>query len=262
MNPSIKNENHDSSCCFQKKNCTQLKRIRLRHEMRYTCRLRDEFSHHPLRLESGSGRNIWPDPYSHPFCTVHLKQVYFTNKLPLSVRYHTSIDPSLISVASHTRKTWKIASKGNRTSSFSVSLLRSCFSQVRYRAEWSNESAFRSILISPKMLMDHMPDAVLRALNSLTSERPFSLCPSAVNVSQYNTVWNTPCRDALLILCVKVVSSTSLTLYHPHSHHKDFGAKPDFKASQAFTLERHCEIWNRRDLAVNHVLVGAQRAIC
>lgn len=48
----------------------------------------------------------------------------------------------------------------------------------------------------------------------------------------------------------------------PHSHHKDFGAKPDFKASQAFTLERHCEIWNRRDLAVNHVLVGAQRAIC
>uniref|UniRef100_G3NMM7 sn-1-specific diacylglycerol lipase n=1 Tax=Gasterosteus aculeatus aculeatus TaxID=481459 RepID=G3NMM7_GASAC len=55
---------------------------------------------------------------------------------------------------------------------------RSCFSQVRYRADWSNEMAFRSILISPRMLADHMPDAVLQALKSLTSERPFSLCPS------------------------------------------------------------------------------------
>ncbi|XP_028989235.1 diacylglycerol lipase-beta [Betta splendens] len=65
---------------------------------------------------------------------------------------------------------------------------RSCFSQVRYRAEWSNEMAFRSILISPRMLTDHMPDAVLRALNSLTSERPYFLCPSASNNSQHNTI--------------------------------------------------------------------------
>lgn len=65
---------------------------------------------------------------------------------------------------------------------------RSCFSQARYRAEWSNEMAFRSILISPRMLADHMPDAVLRALNSLTNERPFSLCPSSLNDSQHNTI--------------------------------------------------------------------------
>lgn len=65
---------------------------------------------------------------------------------------------------------------------------RSCFSHVRYRAEWSNEMAFRSILISPRMLTDHMPDVVLRALNSLTSERPFSLCPSALSNSQHNTI--------------------------------------------------------------------------
>uniref|UniRef100_A0AAQ5YAT8 Diacylglycerol lipase-beta n=1 Tax=Amphiprion ocellaris TaxID=80972 RepID=A0AAQ5YAT8_AMPOC len=65
---------------------------------------------------------------------------------------------------------------------------RSCFSQVRYRADWSNEMAFRSILISPRMLADHMPDAVLRALNSLTSDRPFSLCPSSLNNSQRNTI--------------------------------------------------------------------------
>ncbi|XP_053196849.1 diacylglycerol lipase-beta [Scomber japonicus] len=65
---------------------------------------------------------------------------------------------------------------------------RSCFSQVRYRAEWSNEMAFRSVLISPRMLADHMPDAVLWALNSLTSDRPFSLCPSALNNSQHNTI--------------------------------------------------------------------------
>uniref|UniRef100_A0A673CR09 Diacylglycerol lipase-beta n=1 Tax=Sphaeramia orbicularis TaxID=375764 RepID=A0A673CR09_9TELE len=47
---------------------------------------------------------------------------------------------------------------------------RSCFSQVRYRAEWSSEMAFRSVLISPRMLADHMPDAVLKALCSLTSD--------------------------------------------------------------------------------------------
>ncbi|KAM4716283.1 diacylglycerol lipase-beta [Anableps anableps] len=58
---------------------------------------------------------------------------------------------------------------------------RSCFSQVRYRADWSNETAFRSILISPRMLVDHMPDGVLRALNSLCSDSPFSLCPSSLS---------------------------------------------------------------------------------
>ncbi|KAL6094627.1 daglb [Pungitius sinensis] len=65
---------------------------------------------------------------------------------------------------------------------------RSCFSQVRFRADWSNEMAFRSILISPRMLADHMPDAVLQALKSLTSERPFSLCPSSLNSNQHNGV--------------------------------------------------------------------------
>lgn len=54
--------------------------------------------------------------------------------------------------------------------------LRSCFSQVRYRAEWSSEMAFRSILISPRMLSDHMPDIVLGALNSLTRDRSSPLC--------------------------------------------------------------------------------------
>ncbi|XP_030256622.1 sn1-specific diacylglycerol lipase beta [Sparus aurata] len=65
---------------------------------------------------------------------------------------------------------------------------RSCFSQVRYRADWSNEMAFRSILISPRMLADHMPDAVLGALGSLTTDRPFSLCPSSSNNSQHHTI--------------------------------------------------------------------------
>lgn len=75
--------------------------------------------------------------------------------------------------------------------------LRSCFSQVRFHADWSNEMAFRSILISPRMLADHMPDKVLQALNSLTSDRPFSLCPSSMNNSQHNTIWRlTPYKCA------------------------------------------------------------------
>lgn len=67
-------------------------------------------------------------------------------------------------------------------------LRRTCFSKVRYRADWSNEMAFRSILISPRMLVDHMPDCVLRALNTLSSERPFSLCPSSFSDNQHNVV--------------------------------------------------------------------------
>ncbi|XP_058891507.1 diacylglycerol lipase-beta-like isoform X1 [Acipenser ruthenus] len=48
---------------------------------------------------------------------------------------------------------------------------RSCFSQVRYRAMWSSEALFCSVLISSKMITDHMPDHVLKALNSLTLDR-------------------------------------------------------------------------------------------
>uniref|UniRef100_A0A8B9KWK8 Diacylglycerol lipase-beta n=1 Tax=Astyanax mexicanus TaxID=7994 RepID=A0A8B9KWK8_ASTMX len=65
---------------------------------------------------------------------------------------------------------------------------RHCFSQVRYRAEWSSEMAFRSVLISPRMIADHMPDVVLRALHSLTSDRPFSLCPSSLSNSHLNVI--------------------------------------------------------------------------
>lgn len=65
---------------------------------------------------------------------------------------------------------------------------RSCFSRVRYRADWSSEMSFRSVLISPRMLTDHMPDVVLRALLSLTNERPFSLCPSTAAHDQHNPI--------------------------------------------------------------------------
>ncbi|OXB67505.1 hypothetical protein ASZ78_005726 [Callipepla squamata] len=47
---------------------------------------------------------------------------------------------------------------------------RLCSSDIKYSANWSNERAFSSILISPKMITDHMPDVVLSALNSLSQE--------------------------------------------------------------------------------------------
>ncbi|XP_030631145.1 sn1-specific diacylglycerol lipase beta isoform X1 [Chanos chanos] len=65
---------------------------------------------------------------------------------------------------------------------------RPCFSQVTYRAEWSSEMAFRSVLISPRMLTDHMPDVVLKALRSLTCDRPFALCPSSLSNSHLNVI--------------------------------------------------------------------------
>ncbi|XP_048026773.1 diacylglycerol lipase-beta [Megalobrama amblycephala] len=65
---------------------------------------------------------------------------------------------------------------------------RHCFSQVRYRAEWSSETAFRNVLISPRMIADHMPDVVLRALRSLTREHPSTLCPSSMSNSHLNVI--------------------------------------------------------------------------
>nr|XP_042709132.1 diacylglycerol lipase-beta isoform X2 [Chrysemys picta bellii] len=48
---------------------------------------------------------------------------------------------------------------------------RWCSSDVKYTARWSKETAFSNILISPKMITDHMPDVVLKALNNLTEEK-------------------------------------------------------------------------------------------
>ncbi|KAM7007395.1 diacylglycerol lipase-beta [Passerculus sandwichensis] len=47
---------------------------------------------------------------------------------------------------------------------------RLCSSDIKYTARWSNETVFSSILISPKMITDHMPDVVLKALSSLSQE--------------------------------------------------------------------------------------------
>uniref|UniRef100_A0A673J2F9 Sn1-specific diacylglycerol lipase beta-like n=1 Tax=Sinocyclocheilus rhinocerous TaxID=307959 RepID=A0A673J2F9_9TELE len=65
---------------------------------------------------------------------------------------------------------------------------RHCFSQVRYRAEWSSETSFRNVLISPRMIADHMPDVVLHALRSLTREQPFAVCPSSMSNSHLNVI--------------------------------------------------------------------------
>ncbi|XP_066496611.1 diacylglycerol lipase-beta isoform X2 [Tiliqua scincoides] len=47
---------------------------------------------------------------------------------------------------------------------------RWCSSDTKYTASWSKETAFGNILISPKMITDHMPDIVVKALNSLAQE--------------------------------------------------------------------------------------------
>ncbi|XP_059387653.1 diacylglycerol lipase-beta [Carassius carassius] len=65
---------------------------------------------------------------------------------------------------------------------------RHCFAPVRYRAEWSSETSFRNVLISPRMIADHMPDVVLRALCSLTCEHTSALCPSSMSNSHLNVI--------------------------------------------------------------------------
>ncbi|XP_078274177.1 diacylglycerol lipase-beta [Rhinoraja longicauda] len=53
-----------------------------------------------------------------------------------------------------------------------------CFSQVKHRAVWRDASTFSSILISPKMITDHMPDLLLKVLHQLCREAPSVLCSS------------------------------------------------------------------------------------
>uniref|UniRef100_A0A8C5X933 Diacylglycerol lipase-beta n=1 Tax=Malurus cyaneus samueli TaxID=2593467 RepID=A0A8C5X933_9PASS len=62
---------------------------------------------------------------------------------------------------------------------------RLCSSDIKYTARWSNETVFSSILISPKMITDHMPDVVLKALNSLSQEHGSCLsCPGIMLVTR------------------------------------------------------------------------------
>ncbi|XP_048223335.1 diacylglycerol lipase-beta isoform X2 [Perognathus longimembris pacificus] len=54
-----------------------------------------------------------------------------------------------------------------------------CCSSAQYRARWAHESAFSKILIGPKMLTDHMPDILMKALASVVTDRAACLsCPS------------------------------------------------------------------------------------
>ncbi|XP_058141746.1 diacylglycerol lipase-beta isoform X3 [Dasypus novemcinctus] len=55
---------------------------------------------------------------------------------------------------------------------------RFCCPASRYRAKWSHESEFSKILIAPKMLTDHMPDILMRALDIVVSDRAACVsCP-------------------------------------------------------------------------------------
>ncbi|XP_061064987.1 diacylglycerol lipase-beta isoform X2 [Eubalaena glacialis] len=55
----------------------------------------------------------------------------------------------------------------------------SCCPAARYSVKWSHESEFSKILIGPKMLTDHMPDILMRALDSVVSDRAACVsCPT------------------------------------------------------------------------------------
>ncbi|XP_058892403.1 diacylglycerol lipase-beta isoform X5 [Kogia breviceps] len=55
----------------------------------------------------------------------------------------------------------------------------SCYAAAQYSVKWSHESEFSKILIGPKMLTDHMPDILMRALDSVVSGRAACVsCPT------------------------------------------------------------------------------------
>ncbi|XP_030652310.1 sn1-specific diacylglycerol lipase beta isoform X3 [Nomascus leucogenys] len=59
-----------------------------------------------------------------------------------------------------------------------------CCSAAHYSAKWSHEAEFSKILIGPKMLTDHMPDILMRALDSLVSNRAACVSCPAQGVSR------------------------------------------------------------------------------
>ncbi|XP_053410470.1 diacylglycerol lipase-beta isoform X2 [Nycticebus coucang] len=54
-----------------------------------------------------------------------------------------------------------------------------CCSTAQYSAKWSHEAEFSKILIGPKMLTDHVPDVLMRALDSVVSNTAACIsCPA------------------------------------------------------------------------------------
>ncbi|XP_062035933.1 diacylglycerol lipase-beta isoform X2 [Lepus europaeus] len=54
-----------------------------------------------------------------------------------------------------------------------------CCSAAQYGVRWAHEAEFSKILIGPKMLTDHMPDVLMRALDSVVADRALCVsCPA------------------------------------------------------------------------------------
>ena len=47
---------------------------------------------------------------------------------------------------------------------------RRCFGEPTYKAAWARAEAFDEIIVSPKMITDHLPDVVIRALEQLADQ--------------------------------------------------------------------------------------------
>ena len=66
------------------------------------------------------------------------------------------------------KMTWYIQCKINR--SRQCSRFRTCCGESGYTASWARPEVFEEILVSPRMLTDHMPDAVFKALVQLADK--------------------------------------------------------------------------------------------
>lgn len=53
----------------------------------------------------------------------------------------------------------------------------SCYT-AQYTAKWAHESEFSEILIGGKMLTDHMPDVLIRALDRVSNRDACISCPA------------------------------------------------------------------------------------
>lgn len=63
-----------------------------------------------------------------------------------------------------------------------------CCSAAQYGVRWAHEAEFSRILIGPKMLTDHMPDVLMRALDSVVADRALCVSCSAQGLPDVDVV--------------------------------------------------------------------------
>ncbi|XP_052783636.1 diacylglycerol lipase-beta-like isoform X1 [Mya arenaria] len=117
-----------------------------------------------------------PSPPPSEETEVHTPLISDTHPTPSYARHQPDLQPKPIGVAAGIAErqreqrllthTWMYP-PGHILQIIEASEKVSCCGEPDYEAVWSQPEEYKEVLVSPKMLSDHMPDAVMKALDQL-----------------------------------------------------------------------------------------------